>query len=383
MAGIATRYVTENELNTEMSIEELSKHAPALEILLTDKVKRDQARRRLKKGYNFSEEQVFALIPKLTAGRKKGGALPNAPDTPDTTQELEPEGGTVNVCQISQKETIRDLAQRIIQDNISEAEVKVISKVLAETASNTSAGLSRISRLRRELRGLNASEKIISATLIPEITRSANKFQKEKSLLRENEGIDFPDHFSLESVKERLDVYNVSKTPDLQALADVTIMLCIRPAEIKTLRISNGGVTGYAKNRGQQDIPRVFRSLEKNEERASQLLTWIQEAISSGQLRDPGKPGVLWFNTFLKKDEFLPETGKPLLPSSLRKLGAVFAVVSHGAKNLSEGMTIASEALRHAPGNHASSAKNYTIVNFRRRGQPYDQAKAIKIFDEN
>jgi len=44
MAGIATRYVTENELNNEMSIEELSKHALALDILLTDKVKRDQAR---------------------------------------------------------------------------------------------------------------------------------------------------------------------------------------------------------------------------------------------------------------------------------------------------------------------------------------------------
>ena len=38
---------------------------------------------------------------------------------------------------------------------------------------------------------------------------------------------------------------------------------------------------------GAQDIPRVFRSLEKNEESARQLLTWIQEAISSRQLRDP------------------------------------------------------------------------------------------------
>ncbi|PKY39793.1 hypothetical protein RhiirA4_453047 [Rhizophagus irregularis] len=102
-------------------------------------------------------------------------------------------------------------------------------------------------------------------------------------------------------------------------------MLCIRPAEIKTLRISNEDVTGYAKNRGQQDIPRVFRSLEKNEERARELLVWIQEAISSGQLRDPGKPGVLWFNTFLKKDEFIPETGKPLVPSSLHKLGALIS----------------------------------------------------------
>ncbi len=43
MAGIATRYVTENEFNNEISIEELSKYAPALDILLMDKVKRDQA----------------------------------------------------------------------------------------------------------------------------------------------------------------------------------------------------------------------------------------------------------------------------------------------------------------------------------------------------
>ncbi|CAB4427625.1 unnamed protein product [Rhizophagus irregularis] len=255
MAGIATRYVTENELNIEISIEELSNYAPALDILLTDKVKRDQARRRLKKGYNFSEEQVFALIPKLTAGRKKGGALPNVPDTPDITQEAEPD--TVNTCQILPKETIRDLAQRIIRDNLGKAEVKVIAKALAESASNASAGLSRISRLRRELRNLKASEKIISATLIPDITRSANKIQKERSKQCEDEGIDFPDHFSLESVKERLDIYDVSRAPGLQALADVTIMLCIRPAEIKTLRISNGGVTGYAKNRRQQDIPRM------------------------------------------------------------------------------------------------------------------------------
>ncbi len=84
--------------------------------------------------------------------------------------------------------------------------------------------------------------------MIPEITRSANKIQKEHSEQCENEGIDFSDHFSLESVKERLDEYDVSKTPGLQALADVMIMLCIHPAEIKTLQISNEGVTGYAKN---------------------------------------------------------------------------------------------------------------------------------------
>ena len=67
-------------------------------------------------------------------------------------------------------------------------------------------------------------------------------------------------------------MYDVFNTPDVQALADVMIMLCIRPAKIKDLRISNGSVTGYSKNREQQDNPRVFRSLERDEERAKQLL---------------------------------------------------------------------------------------------------------------
>ncbi|CAB4443516.1 unnamed protein product [Rhizophagus irregularis] len=107
--------------------------------------------------------------------------------------------------------------------------------------------------------------------------------QKERCLQRENEGINYPDHFALESVKERL-------------------------AELKTLRIADVKVTGYVKNRNQEDLPQVFRSMEKSEERASQLLSWVQNAISSRQLRDPG---------------------------------AVFAVVVHEAKNLSNAMTIA------------------------------------------
>ena len=89
----------------------------------------------------------------------------------------------------------------------------------------------------------------------------------------------------------------------------------------------------------------MFRSLEKNKERAKQLLSWIQEAISSGQLGDPGTPGTGILSRFLKKAEFLPETGKPLLPSSLRNLGAIFAVVASGIRNLSKANTIASQAL--------------------------------------
>ncbi len=87
----------------------------------------------------------------------------------------------------------------------------------------------------------------------------------------------------------------------------------------------------------------MFRSLEKNEERARQLLIWIQEAIISRVLRDLEKPGSTYLSVFLKKEEFIPKPYKPLLPSSLCKLGAVFAVISNSTKNLSEAMIIVSQ----------------------------------------
>ncbi|UZO02207.1 uncharacterized protein OCT59_020698 [Rhizophagus irregularis] len=220
MSAITTKFVTDHQFTNEMSIEELSQYALEMRDLLgDDREKRCQARNRLQKGTDprgLEAEVNISLV-----------------------SENAPEG-----------ETIREMAQRIVRDNLSERNVKAISRTLAETASDPIIASSRLSRLRRELRTLNAPEKIISTTKIPEITRASNKIQQERTEQRKNEGLHYPDHFSLESVKERLDLYVVSNTPDKQALADVMIMLCIRPAEIKNLRIANGGVTGYAKNRG-------------------------------------------------------------------------------------------------------------------------------------
>ena len=54
-------------------------------------------------------------------------------------------------------------------------------RVLAETASNSVANSSRLSRLQRELKNLNAPKKIISATLNQNLTCLSNKIQKERS----------------------------------------------------------------------------------------------------------------------------------------------------------------------------------------------------------
>ena len=111
---------------------------------------------------------------------------------------------TKSACQVSdiipEGETIRETAQRIMRDNLGERDVKAIANAIAETAPNPVAGTSSLSRLRSELEKLKASKMIIDVTFNPEMTRLSNKIQKERSDQRENEGLDFLDHFSLESV---------------------------------------------------------------------------------------------------------------------------------------------------------------------------------------
>ncbi|GES74494.1 hypothetical protein GLOIN_2v1475459 [Rhizophagus clarus] len=99
---------------------------------------------------------------------------------------------------------------------------------------------------------------------------------------------------------------DVSKTPIREDLADVIVMLSMRPAEIRSLQINyykldpsdipawykegySWYCTGYLKSKGEKkknSPPRLFLSIEKNPERARELLTWIRDAIKAGKLHD-------------------------------------------------------------------------------------------------
>ncbi|CAG8776085.1 19053_t:CDS:2, partial [Racocetra fulgida] len=78
----------------------------------------------------------------------------------------------------------------------------------------------------------------------------------------------------------------------------------------------------------------------------------------TGYAKNRGKPGVKWFNRFLKDYN--------LIPKHLRKIGAVYGAVVHGAKNPAHLMTIARECLRHSSDNHTSPVQNYVVVNYRK-----------------
>ncbi len=100
---------------------------------------------------------------------------------------------------------------------------------------------------------------------------------------------------------------NISKILTRENLADVIVMLSMRPVEVRSLQINyykldssnipswykegySQYCTGYLKSRREKKKnpdPRSFLSMEKNPEHARELLTWIQDAIKAKKLSDP------------------------------------------------------------------------------------------------
>jgi len=236
------------------------------------------------------------------------------------------------------------------------------------------AASSCLSQFRKELAEAGVDpEQINTYAKLPNVTRASNKIQKRKLELGLISRPKTPKHFSLEEGLGRLQNIHTTETPTLQDLADVIMMLSMRPAEVTTLRIihyepdeSNPPewynpdyswyCTGYIKNKGEaknNSEPRPFLSMEKNPERARELLTWIQNAIAIGKLRDPvysinGKRSTGVFSKFLKP--------YGITAKRLRKIGGKHASRVHGGQNsTSQHLAFLSRiAMRHKIDRHDS-----------------------------
>ncbi|UZO23452.1 uncharacterized protein OCT59_015792 [Rhizophagus irregularis] len=112
MSAIITKYVANHKLNKDMSNKELSQHASRIEQCISQATSRKEG--------SLSRTEV------------------NICDAKGIYQvsDIIPEG-----------ETIRETAQRIVRNNLSERDVKVISRTLVETASDPVVTSSRLSRL--------------------------------------------------------------------------------------------------------------------------------------------------------------------------------------------------------------------------------------------
>src|SRR5437763_6840789 len=99
------------------------------------------------------------------------------------------------------------------------------------------AGGSRLTLLRKKLRNRGADHLKKEATKIPHITTESNKIQARRLVLEKFEGVDWPEHFFLEPVQERLEKCDFSLSPSKEYLVDVMIMLSMRPADVAGLCI--------------------------------------------------------------------------------------------------------------------------------------------------
>ncbi|CAG8775460.1 18974_t:CDS:1, partial [Dentiscutata erythropus] len=245
---------------------------------------------------------------------------------------------------------------------------------LASSAPTTVAGNSRLNLLRKELHSLKANYLITEATKIPFITEKANQIQARKRILHGINGYDCPKFFYLEKVQERLNKCNITKSPSMQNLIDIMIMLCIRSADVKNLCINRYKPSreswynpdyswyciGYAKNKGEVEEPWPFLSIEKNLIQARELLIWIQRSIPDKfpfLLKNKnGNTNVAPLNQFLSRYR--------ITSYMLRKIGADHAFRVHGGRNDSCYQYLWQLACRHKI-DHALSVKHYGVMNDR------------------
>ncbi|GBC03482.1 hypothetical protein RclHR1_05140016 [Rhizophagus clarus] len=215
---------------------------------------------------------------------------------------------------------------------------------LSELAKYTEE-INKSLRDNRKLRDHGADHLKKEATKIPHITTESNKIQARRLVLDEDEGIDWPDHFLLEPVQERLEKCDFSLSPSKEDLVNVIIMLSMRPADVATLRIDKYEAsdeiwydpefswycTGYSKTKEETRVgePQPFLSMEKDPIRAKEFLTWIQKAIPEKfPFLQKNKSGIVNVNPI---NLILAKHG--ITSKKLRKIGADHASRIHKGKN--------------------------------------------------
>ncbi|CAG8545023.1 4861_t:CDS:2 [Cetraspora pellucida] len=230
------------------------------------------------------------------------------------------------------------------------------------------ASCSRLSLFRNKLAKAGiAQEPIDIYAKLLGVTTASNKIQKEWTEQDvANNQLKIPPHFSLEKGLKRIQNIDTTKDPLLQDLADVIMMLCMRPAEVSSLQIDYYEVdpsnpSAWYKNGENKDDPEPhpFLSMEKNPECARALLIWIQEAIKAGKLSNPtfnknGKHNTRAFSKFLKPYKITSKI--------LRKIGGKHACRVHGGPNPThQHLDLLNRiALRHKIV-HLDAGKNYAI----------------------
>ncbi|PKK58053.1 hypothetical protein RhiirC2_796938 [Rhizophagus irregularis] len=334
MAKVATDFMKRHNWISETPSSELAKYTEEINKSLKDDRKVKFNAKTCFQQLGLTKEQVEVLIPIRPTGKREEG-----------------------------RDTVDKIAQEIMDNDFP-----------PDSAPNPVAGDSRLTLLRKKLRNRGADHSKIEVTKIPHITTESNKIQARQLVLDEDEGVDWPEHFLLEPVQERLEKCDFSLSPSKEDLVDVMIMLSMRPADVAGLSIDKYEAsdeiwydpkfswycTGYSKTKEETGVgePRPFLSMEKDPIRAKEFLAWIQKAIPEKfTFLQKNKSGIVNVNPI---NLVLAKHG--ITSNKLRKIGADHASRIHRGKNDSRRQRLRKLACRQVVGRD-ESVQHYGIMN--------------------
>src|SRR4051794_32200501 len=209
---VLEQFLEKHNLMADFTSEQLSEHASELDALLPDWMARRCVKVALTRSTNnrrsFSQEKIEALLP----DKRKG------------------------------KLTIEKRAKYCAKTgdfiDIVANHWKLGSK--SNDENEIVAGVARQSTFRVKLIEGGVDLAIID-TFAKDKDRiqESNKIQRKRTKKRMAKAPRIPKHFSLANVSKRIQNMDVSKIPTREDLADIIIMLSMRPSEVTSLRIKH------------------------------------------------------------------------------------------------------------------------------------------------
>jgi hypothetical protein len=209
---VLEQFLKKHNLTADSTPEQLSKHAPELDALLPDWMACRCVKVALASGTNnrrsFSKEKIEALLPD-----KRKGKL---------TIE-----GRAEFCAIA-GDAMDILAHHLDIGLKNKDENEIVT------------GVSRQSTFCVKLAEGGVDPAIIEEfAKDKDLIQESNKIQKKQTKKRMANPDRIPIHFSLANVSKRIQNMDVSKIPTNEDLADVIVMLSMRPEEVRSLQINH------------------------------------------------------------------------------------------------------------------------------------------------
>ncbi|GBC09781.1 hypothetical protein RclHR1_00910031 [Rhizophagus clarus] len=206
---VLEQFLEKHKLMADSAHEQLSEHTPELDALLSDWMARRCVKVALTRGTDnrrsFSKEKIEALLPD-----KRKGKL----TIEKRTEYCAKAGDFVNI-----------IANHWALGPKNKDENEIIAG-----ASHQSTFCAKLAEGGVEIAIIDTFAKN------KKLIQDSNKIQKKRTKKRMANLDTIPIHFSLANVQKRIQNMDVSKTPTREDLADVIVMLSMRPAEAGKLR---------------------------------------------------------------------------------------------------------------------------------------------------